>query len=127
MMKPTSTSTCIATLALALSSVNVQAADMPKELFGRYVAEAGSCAENQKALKETGMWDGVTVEKSGVSFIESSCDAHRVSKNGNAFAVHLKCAGEGEEWDVKSSYQLSGSLLTISTKEGSERFKRCGK
>ena len=125
MMK--STPTCIATLALALSSVNVQAADMPKELFGRYVAEAGSCAENQKALKETGMWDGVTVEKSGVSFIESSCDAHRVSKNGNAFAVHLKCAGEGEQWDVKSTYQLSGSVLTISTKEGSERFKRCGK
>ncbi len=121
------TFTWITTLTLALTGIHAHAADMPKELFGRYVAEAGSCAENQKALKETGMWDGVTVEKSGVSFIESSCDAHRISKSGNAFAVHLKCAGEGEEWDVKSTYQLSGSVLTISTKEGSERFKRCGK
>ncbi|CAN1550094.1 hypothetical protein MCEMIEM28_02179 [Burkholderiaceae bacterium] len=117
----------IATVTLTLASVAAHAADMPKELLGRYVSESGTCTDNQKAFKETGMWDGVTVEKSGVSFIESSCDAHRVSKNGNSFAMHFKCSGEGEEWDVKSTYKLSGSVLTISTKEGSERFKRCGK
>lgn len=104
------------------------AADMPAELFGRYASESSSCAQIQKSHKETGMWDGVIVSKGGVSFIESSCDAARVSKTGaGAYALVLKCSGEGEEWDVKANYKLAGTALTISTADGAERFKRCGK
>lgn len=103
-------------------------ADMPAELFGRYASESSSCAQIQKSHKETGMWDGVIVSKGGVSFIESSCDSARVSKTGaGAYALVLKCSGEGEEWDVKANYKLAGATLTISTTDGAERFKRCGK
>jgi hypothetical protein len=106
----------------------VQAADMPKEMYGRYVQETGSCAEMQKAYKDTGMWDGVVVGKTGVGFIESSCDAARVSKApGGAYNVGFKCSGEGEEWTFNAAYKLAGSVLTISTKDGAQRYKRCGK
>lgn len=107
---------------------SAQAADMPKEMHGRYVAEAGNCAEMQKAYKEVGMWDGVVVGKSGVGFIESSCDATRVSKAAaGAYTVLFKCSGEGEEWNFTGTYKLTGNVLTVSTKDGSERYKRCAK
>ncbi len=114
-----------ALLASALSSVH--AADFPAELFGRYVSQATKCADMQKSYKQTGMWDGITVTKGSVSFIESSCTAARVTKTGEGtYALQLKCSGEGEEWDDKQTYKIAGSELTVSGKGGSERFKRCG-
>lgn len=114
--------------ALVCVAGAAQAADMPKELNGRYVQEAGNCAEMQKAYKDTGMWDGVIVGKAGVGFIESSCDATRVTKAaGGAYTVGFKCSGEGEEWNFTGTYKVSGNVLTVSTKDGSERYKRCGK
>ena len=112
----------LATAAMA------QAADMPKELHGRYVSEAGNCAEMQKSYKESGMWDGVIVAKTGVGFIESSCDATRVSKAaGGAYTVVFKCSGEGEEWNFTGTYKVSGNVLTVSTQDGAERYKRCSR
>ncbi|MFY8125662.1 MAG: hypothetical protein ACOVLL_05845 [Hydrogenophaga sp.] len=121
-------SSIVCSAMLTCTTLSASASGMPAELLGRYVAETGNCAQNQKSYKETGMWDGVTVEKGGVSFIESSCGAGRVTSSGaGAYNVVLKCSGEGEEWDVRANYKLTGTNLTITTKEGSERFKRCGK
>lgn len=126
-MKTTFAALALATIMTATVPC-AQAADMPAELLGRYVSQKSNCAEMQKSHKQTGMWDGVTITKDRVWFIESSCDVARVSKAGEgAYALVLKCAGEGEEWDVNTTYKLAGNALTISTKEGSERFKRCGK
>ena len=114
--------------AMLFAAASAQAADMPKEMHGRYVQEAVNCGEMQKAYKETGMWDGMIVDKSGVGFIESSCDATKVSKGaGGAINVGFKCSGEGEEWAFNAAYKLAGAVLTVSTKEGSERYKRCSK
>jgi len=105
-----------------------QAASIPQELLGRYIAPSGSCAESQKAFKETGMWDGVIIDKDRISFIESSCDVSRLSKSGtSSYALILKCSGEGEEWNDKATYKIAGSTLTITSKDGSENFKRCGR
>ena len=114
--------------ALVCVAGAAQAADMPKEMHGRYVQEGGNCADMQKAYKETGMWDGMIVGKSGVGFIESSCDATKVSKGaGGSVNVGFKCSGEGEEWTFNAVYKLAGAVLTVSTKDGAERYKRCGK
>ena len=74
------------------------------------------------------MWDGVIIEKERISFIESSCDVSKLSKTGTgSFALVLKCAGEGEEWDDKATFKIAGTTLTITSKDGTESFKRCGK
>lgn len=113
---------------MLLAAAAAQAADMPKEMHGRYVQESGNCNEMQKAYKETGMWDGMIVGKSGVGFIESSCDATQVRKGaGGVVNVGFKCSGEGEEWTFSGTYKLAGAVLTVSTKDGTERYKRCGK
>jgi hypothetical protein len=115
-------------LILAGVSSGAVATAMPPELLGTYAPERTTCAAVQKGYKLTGMLDGVVVKKDGVSFIESSCSAKRVSKTGEgAYSLLMKCSGEGEEWNFTGSYQVSGNVLTIANKDGAERFKRCAK
>lgn len=126
-MKITS-SISIASLLMAFGVSTAQAANMPAELLGTYVSDSANCAQVQKSYKQTGMFDGAIVGKGGTSFIESSCEAKRVSKTADgAYSVFMKCSGEGEEWEFTGTYKISGPVLTIASKDGSERFKRCGK
>jgi hypothetical protein len=103
------------------------AADIPNELFGYWMDESDNCVTAKKSLATTGMWAGILIRKQSIGFIESSCSASRVSKTGvGSYILQLKCAGEGEEWKVSTTYTVSGAQLqTVNDKGETARYRRC--
>jgi hypothetical protein len=96
-------------------------ADYPQELIGKWADGSGdkACKKALKAEKQTGMWDGLVIEKEGLYSMAGSCTATNVTSSGDSFTINEDCASEGDEFKVSSEYKVLGSTLKVATDDGS--------
>ena len=95
--------------------------EYPDELIGKWATGTGdkACRQAIKAEKQTGMWDGLAIEKEGIYSIAGSCTATNLLKIDGGYTVNENCASEGDEFKVTSEYKVSGSTLKVTTDDGS--------
>ncbi len=117
--------------APAATAADAKAA-YPDALIGKWARDNGdkSCADAMAAEKQTGMWDGLEVQKEGVSGMEFSCTPSKVVSADGSFTIQEDCAAEGNEFKVTNVYKLSNQSLQLMTDNGSgqqtqTKFRSC--
>lgn len=127
---PCSTPRSIATLFAALLSLcapgAAQAADMPKELQGRFASgSAEACPDIEDHYRETGMWYGALISAEGAQLLGVSCKTLNVIGAKGRYQVKEKCGDEVGEANDIAVYEISEGKLTIRNGESVESYFRC--
>ena len=96
-------------------------ASYPEALFGKWVIDNGdkSCANAIDAEKQTGMWDGLDIQKDGMTGMEFSCTVASVSVVEGAFTVAENCSSQGDEYKQTNVYKINAKTMKVTTDNGS--------
>lgn len=113
----------VACCFMSFISASAFSAEMPTQLIGSYSTD---CSSTSSSYKETGMWDGIRIEKNGVKLMEGECKvAKAVKVLPNEYLVTLNCSIEGENSTLNETYKPSGSILTVVSNGESVKYSRC--
>ena len=93
----------------------------PETLIGKWAGDNGekSCVNAIEAEKQTGMWDGLEIQKDGISGMEFSCTVASVSGSEGSFTVMENCSSQGEEYKQTNVYKINAKSLQVMTDSGS--------
>ena len=93
----------------------------PETLIGKWAGDNGekSCVNAIEAEKQTGMWDGLEIQKDGISGMEFSCTVASVSGSEGSFTVMENCSSQGEEYKQTNVYKINSKSLQVMTDSGS--------
>lgn len=96
-------------------------ADYPDELIGKWATGTNkkACRVASKAEKDTGIWDGMTIQKDSSSGGFSSCYPTKVTNSGDSYIISEDCSGEGDEWKATTIYKISAETLKVTYDDGS--------
>ena len=111
--------------SLVIISSNAFAAEMPKELHGRYVSSDQSCVEMLKTFKEFGEWGGIEINAEGKYSFDGSCNATKVTGSKGNYTISESCSLEGESYNSVNNYKKEGNNLFMKNKEMQLRYIRC--
>lgn len=95
--------------------------EYPDALIGKWVKDNGdkSCANAIDAEKQTGMWDGMDIQKDGMTGMEFSCTVSSVSGVEGAFTVAENCSSQGDEYKQTSVYKINAKTMQVTIDNGS--------
>ena len=65
------------------------------------------------------MWDGLEIQKDGISGMEFSCTVASVSGSEGSFTVMENCSSQGEEYKQTNVYKINARSLQVMTDSGS--------
>jgi len=119
-----STGFLFGTLILCSSPIN--AAEIPKELHGKWTSE--SCAISTQAKKETGHWPGIVITKMRIDWDSQFCIIRKANQNKNRYSLDMRCTPLGDEdFNMTYTYDLSGDTVKESTPGGEwiNSYKKC--
>jgi len=96
-------------------------AGYPDALIGKWTNDNGdkSCANAIDAEKQTGMWDGLDIQKDGMTGMEFSCTVASVSVVEGAFTVAENCSSQGDEYKQTNVYKINAKAMQVTTDNGS--------
>lgn len=98
-----------------------QKAGYPEALIGKWTNDNGdkSCANAIDAEKQTGMWDGLDIQKDGMTGMEFSCTLVSVSGVEGEFTVAENCSSQGDEYKQTNVYKINAKTMQVTTDNGS--------
>ena len=93
----------------------------PEALIGKWANDNGdkSCANAVDAEKQTGMWDGLDIQKDGMTGMEFSCTLVSVSGVEGEFTVAENCSSQGDEFKQTNVYKINAKTMQVTTDNGS--------
>lgn len=96
-------------------------ASYPEALIGKWAGDNGdkSCANAIDAEKQTGIWDGLDIQKDGMTGMEFSCTVASVSGSEGSFTVAENCSSQGDEYKQTNVYKINAKTMQVTTDNGS--------
>lgn len=93
----------------------------PEALIGKWAMDNGdkSCANAVDAEKQTGMWDGLDIQKDGMTGMEFSCTLVSVSGVEGVFTAAENCSAQGDEYKETNVYKINAKTMQVTTDNGS--------